>query len=126
MPSLSRTDLPITLLYDGRCSLCSSEIRFMQRIDTTGSTIHALDIAAPDFNPADHNLTHADVMARIHALLPDGRVLTGMAVFRHAYAALGLGWLTAPTGWPVFKPLFDRFYDWFARNRLRLAGRCPT
>jgi predicted DCC family thiol-disulfide oxidoreductase YuxK len=54
-------------------------------------------------------------------------------VFREAYAAVGLGWLVAPTGWPILRPLFDVGYRWFARNRVRLGrifgrrcedGRC--
>ena len=38
----------------------------------------------------------------------------------------GLGWLVAPTGWPLLRPLFDRLYGGFARHRIglgRLFGR---
>jgi len=44
-------------------------------------------------------------------------------VFRRAYAAVGFGWLVAPTRWPLVRPLADAAYRWFARNRLRLTGR---
>jgi predicted DCC family thiol-disulfide oxidoreductase YuxK len=63
------------------------------------------------------------VMGHIHAVLPDGSVVTGMEAFRRSYAAIGLGFLLAPTGLPLLRPLFDRAYDWFAKNRLRLTGR---
>jgi predicted DCC family thiol-disulfide oxidoreductase YuxK len=39
------------------------------------------------------------------------------------YAAVGLGWLVAPTRWPCLPRLADRAYQIFARNRLRWTGR---
>lgn len=91
-----------------------------------------VDIAAPDFDPAHYNATMEQVTGSIHAYDASGNLLTGMAVFRRAYALLGWGWLLAPTGWPLLRPLFDALYRWFARNRYRLtfrpdpcaAGRC--
>jgi predicted DCC family thiol-disulfide oxidoreductase YuxK len=62
-------------------------------------------------------------MARIHAVLPGGRVIEGLEVFRLAYAAVGLGWLLAPSRWPGVGRLFDAAYRSFARNRLRWTGR---
>ena len=47
-------------------------------------------------------------MASIHALTPDGRVLRGVAVFHEMYAAVGLGWLMAPTRWPRLAGLAER------------------
>jgi len=46
-----------------------------------------------------------------------------MEVFRRAYGAVGLGWLLAPSRWPLLGRLFDAAYRWFARNRLRWTGR---
>jgi len=45
-----------------------------------------------------------------------------MSVFRATYKAVGLGWLLAPTGWPVLKPLFDLIYRLFAKYRCRWRG----
>jgi predicted DCC family thiol-disulfide oxidoreductase YuxK len=50
-------------------------------------------------------------------------VVEGVEVFRRAYAAVGLGWLLAPTRWPGLRRASDAAYRWFARNRLRLTGR---
>jgi len=74
-------------------------------------------------NPAEYGLTYEQAMEQIHGVLPSGAVVRGMEVFRRAYAAVGWGWLLAPTAWPLLRPLFDRGYQWFARNRLRLTGR---
>jgi predicted DCC family thiol-disulfide oxidoreductase YuxK len=75
------------------------------------------------FDAARYGATHAELMARIHGVLPDGTLVEGVEVFRRAYAAVGLGWLMAPTRWPLVRPLADAAYRWFARNRLRLTGR---
>jgi len=112
----------IRLLYDGECPLCSREVAFLRRRDREGR-IDFEDIAAPGFDPAPTGRTREELMARIHGVLPDGTVVEGMEVFRRAYAAVGLGWLLAPSRWPLVGRLFDAAYRVFARNRLRWTGR---
>jgi predicted DCC family thiol-disulfide oxidoreductase YuxK len=110
------------LLYDGECPLCLREVRMMEKLNRKGRLVLE-DIAAPDFDASRYGRTFEELMGSIHGVLPDGRIVTGMEVFRRAYAAVGLGALVAPTGWPGLKPAFDRLYTVFARNRLRLTGR---
>ena len=116
------TTWPFTLLYDGECPLCSREVRMLERLDRRGR-LRFEDIAAPDFDAARYGATHESLMARIHGVLPDGRLVRDVEVFRLAYAAVGLGWLLAPSRWPLLRPLFDGAYAIFARNRLRWTGR---
>lgn len=116
-----------TILIDGQCSLCSREAAFMQRLDKGRGRLRLIDITDPAFDPASLGLTFEQVMGQIHGILPDGSVIRGMEVFRRAYAALGWGWVLAPTAWPGLRWLFDRFYLWFARNRHRFSRRvCST
>jgi predicted DCC family thiol-disulfide oxidoreductase YuxK len=71
-------------------------------------------------------LTSERVVARLHGIEADGRVVEGMAAMRGAWRAVGLGWLIAPTGWPLVRYLFDGMYLVFARYRVplgRLFGR---
>ena len=119
---MSSTRPEIELLYDGACPLCSREVATLRRRDRAGR-IALTDIAAPGFDPGRYGLDRDRVMRRIHGVLPDGRVVEGMEVFRRAYAAVGLGWLVAPSRWPGIGRLFDRAYEVFARNRLRWTGR---
>ncbi len=113
----------ITVLYDGACPLCSREIEMLRRRDRGRGAIGAIDIAAPEFDAARYGLDQERVMARMHAVLPDGTVVEGMEVFRRVYSAVGLGWVLAPSRWPLLRGAFDAAYAWFARNRLRLTGR---
>jgi len=112
----------ITVLYDGACPICSREVAFLKRRDRDGR-VGAEDIAAPGFDPARYGKTHDEVMARIHGVLPDGRVIEGLEVFRRLYAAVGLGWVAAWTGWPVLRPAADLGYRIFAKLRPRLPFR---
>jgi predicted DCC family thiol-disulfide oxidoreductase YuxK len=116
----------IRVLYDGECPLCSREIRFLERLDRGRGRIEFADIAEPSFDPAAYGLDSRALMARIHGALPDGTVVEGVEVFRRAYAAVGLGWLVAPTRWPGLRRLADLAYQFFARNRLRWTGRAPA
>jgi len=113
----------IKVLIDGACPLCEREAGLWRRLDRGRGRIALEDVSSADFDPAEYGLTHEQVMAQIHGILPSRTVVQGMDVFRRAYQAVGWGWLTAPTAWPVLRPLFDRAYQWFARNRLRITGR---
>ena len=63
------------------------------------------------------------VAPRHLAVAADGTVLRDLAVFRRAYALVGLGWLYAATRWPLIGPLADGLYGLWAGQRLRLTGR---
>jgi predicted DCC family thiol-disulfide oxidoreductase YuxK len=113
----------IKVLFDGACPLCRREAAIWQRLDRGRGRIGLVDIASTDFQAAEHGISRAQAMAEIHGILPSGAVVRGMEVFRRAYAAVGLGWVLAPTAWPLLRPLFDRAYRWFAQNRLWLTRR---
>ena len=52
-----------------------------------------------------------------------GEVLKDVRVFREAYRLVGLGWIYAPTSWPVLGPLVDQIYRLWARWRLTFTFR---
>lgn len=114
----------LTYLYDGACSVCASEVDRLRRRDAAGR-LSLVDIASPSFDASAYGRSQHDLMARVHALGADGSVLVGMDAVRAVYAAVGLRWLVAPTAWPGLRPLFDRMYAWFARNRYRFNRRAP-
>lgn len=68
-------------------------------------------------------ITYRDAMKRIHAIRQDGTVLKDVEVFREAYNLVGLGWLYAPSSWPIIKPLVNYIYFVWAKLRLQLMGR---
>ena len=119
----------LLLLYDGDCPLCSREIAMLRKLDRGRGRLRFEDIAGLEPGSRLHGRDLEALLARIHGVLPDGSVVDGLEVFRRAYAAVGLGWLLAPTRWPLLRPMADAGYRWFARNRMRLSGRpdrCST
>lgn len=113
----------VEVFFDGECPLCAREIQLLRRLDRK-HRIGFVDIAAPGFEPSAHGLTRAALMAEIHARLPDGAIIRGVEVFRRLYAAVGFGPLVALTRLPGLSHLLDAAYRLFAKNRLRLTGRC--
>ena len=110
----------LTLLYDGQCPFCVHEVRLLTRLDRRGR-LRFEDIADPTFDPDRHGLDRDEVQRFINGVLPDGTIVRGLEVFRRAYAAVGWGFLLAPTGWPGLRVVADAAYRWFARNRVRLG-----
>jgi predicted DCC family thiol-disulfide oxidoreductase YuxK len=114
----------IKLLYDGLCPLCMREVQFLTQKDAGRGIITFVDIADLGYTPSDHgNIEFAEAMGRIHAVLPDGTIVRDMEVFRRVYAALGMGWIYAPTQWPAVRPVVDAIYNLWASWRLALTGR---
>lgn len=118
----------LRILYDGGCPLCLREVRFLsqrdERLHPGEPRLAFVDINDPAYDPAAHaGVGYRAAMGRIHAIDADGVVLKDVAVFRHAYALIGLGWLYAPSRWPVLRQLANAAYGLWARWRLRVTGR---
>lgn len=113
----------VEVFFDGECPLCMREIRLLRRLDRRNAILFT-DIARPGFDPSPLGLSFADLMDRIRGRLPDGTLIEGVEVFRRLYAAVGFRRLAAFTRLPAIALLLDAAYSLFARNRLRLTGRC--
>ena len=113
----------IEVFYDGGCPLCRREMAFIRGRDRRG-TIRFTDIDAPDFRAESYGTDRDSLMSQLHARLPDGTWLRGVEVFRRLYASIGFGPIVWLTRLPILAQLLDFLYLRFARNRLRLTGRC--
>jgi predicted DCC family thiol-disulfide oxidoreductase YuxK len=110
----------LKLLYDGECPFCRREVEWLKRRNRR-MLLRFEDISDPQFDPGRYGLTREEVNRALHGVLPDGKVVRGMAAVRRAYRAVGLGWLAGPTGWPGVRWIADRLYAAFARNRAMLG-----
>ena len=111
---------PLTLLYDGACPICVTEMSRLARMDRS-HRLRFVDIAAPGFDASPYGATREEMMTLMHAVLPDGRVLVGIDALHAAYSAVHLGWLWAPARWPLLRRYADALYARFARNRMRVS-----
>lgn len=117
----------ITVLYDGRCSLCTRSAAGLRRLDRGRGRVRVVDFRA-DMSVATANGISAEALeGAMHAVHADGLVSAGPQAVRDALRAVGLGPAARVLGWPVVGPLFGRFYDLIARNRLKwFAQREPA
>jgi predicted DCC family thiol-disulfide oxidoreductase YuxK len=119
---------PLTVFFDGACPICSREIALMKRMDQQRQ-LEFNDFSAVDYDAASIDISPAKLVRIIHARWADGRVISGVEVFRAMWEAVGLGMLARLSRLSLLEPMVLRAYAWFARNRLRLTGRsnsCPA
>ena len=108
------------IIYDGDCPICCAKRDFLERRDRRGA-LEFSNVRKPGFEPPVPGLNLQSLETEIHSISHDGKVLRGMDVIREAYKAIGIGWLAAPTGWPLLRPLFDWIYAKVAGNRLKIS-----
>lgn len=115
----------VEVFYDGDCPLCMREMGMLKKLDKR-NCIQFTNIAARDFDRERLGIEWSKLMERMHARLPDGTIVTGVEAFRRLYAAVGFGPLVWLSRAPGLTHLLDFGYEKFAKNRLRLTGRCTS
>jgi len=112
------------MLYDGECPLCMREVNMLRRRDEGVGKIDFVDISSTSYNPAENSdLTYEQAMGEIHAILPDGKVVTNVEVFRRLYEAVGLGWIYSITKIGPIGKAANWVYGIWAKYRLQVTGR---
>lgn len=111
------------VFFDGDCPLCVREINMLRRKDSKNKLVFT-DIADSNFDASKLGLTQEILMARIHGRDASGEIVEGVEVFRRLYDAIGFGRLVSVSRWPGVAQILTLGYSIFARNRLRLTGRC--
>ena len=111
------------VFFDGACPLCKREIDMLRRRDRNGR-VRFSDLTTLDIERRAEGKSYDELMAHIHGRLPTGEWVEGVEVFRRLYAAAGFGFLVRLSRLPGIRHTLDAAYAVFARNRLRLTGRC--
>ncbi len=96
------------------------EMRKLKFYDV-GGKIHFVDIQHPDFETDYPKLDWQALNARIHGMLENGQMVTGLDATYHAWDQVGKGWVYAPLRWPVIKWFADLIYLFFAKYRYRIS-----
>ncbi|MET0066895.1 MAG: DUF393 domain-containing protein [Candidatus Thiodiazotropha sp.] len=116
------THYPLEFLYDGQCPICCADVARLRKADRHQRLVF-IDISTEDFDPQGYQRTQEALLARIHARRADGVVVEGPEVFRLALEAVDMGWLAAPTRWPLISQATEIGYGWFARHRGSISRR---
>ena len=113
----------VNMLYDSECPLCMHEIRFLETRNKAG-LVKFTDIAHPEYRPEENgSVGYEEGMKRIHAVMDDGEVISGVPVFREVYGAVGLGWVFAVTQAPGVAWVAEMLYRVWAGWRMKITGR---
>ncbi|KAI1897177.1 hypothetical protein AGOR_G00080530 [Albula goreensis] len=117
----------VRVLYDGECPICVKEIRFLQYLQKNRpGKVHFVDISVPGYDGTKYGGIDYDMaMEEMHVIDENDRVHRGVPAFTVMYTAVGLGWLGNFMSWPLVRPVMDKAYSVFARNRLKWTGRDP-
>lgn len=117
---------PLSVFYDGACSVCAAEIEHYL-LQNHGGKLRAIDISAPDFDPEPYHVPLAAFMYELHAIDRTGRVFRGVAAFWAIWQAFPpisiYRFMGSFISLPLINPLARLFYKGFARVRPFLPKR---
>jgi predicted DCC family thiol-disulfide oxidoreductase YuxK len=110
------------VIYDGDCKVCGRSARLLTRWDT-GDELEIIPSQTPGvmqrypWIPARAYVESLQVVRTV-----DGRTWQAAAAIEELLKVLPRGrWISWVFKIPLVRPLADRFYRWFARNRYRLG-----
>jgi predicted DCC family thiol-disulfide oxidoreductase YuxK len=116
------------ILYNDRCPICRAEIaHYRRRAEAAAAPLVFEDLNRADLG--DWQLTPDQAKRRMHAALPDGRIVSGVPAFAAIWTVLpGMGWLARIAMAPGLRKVADLLYNrvaapWlYHRQRRREAG----
>ena len=113
-----------TVLYDGQCRFCRSQIALLRRLDAFGSlrytSFHDEQVAR-DFPELPQERLREEMVVVDRA----GTARGGAEAVRYLSRRLPLLWpLALPLHVPGSLPVWRSLYALVARNRYRIAGQC--
>ncbi len=110
---------PLTIYYDASCPMCNAEMHNLM-LRNTRDLLRFVDASPADFRSPLPGVSRETLMTIIHATDAQGRVIQGVDVFRLAYEAVGMRWVSRMASLPVLGRLADLAYPWVARHRNRI------
>ncbi len=111
----------IKVFYDGKCGMCSREIRHYMKI-SPGETFIWRDIANEPKHLEEINVSQSNALKRLHVIDQDGRIHIGVDAFITIWRKIPrwrvLAFLCAMPGIKfTLGVIYNRFADWkFARS----------
>ena len=95
----------------------------MEAINLEGH-LKFIDINSSDLSfEIEYRITYKQAMESIHGLKSDGSLITDIEVFQEAYNLIGLGWIYAPTKFPIIDKFIGFLYGLWAKYRLKITFR---
>lgn len=117
----------VRILYNEGCPICRAEIgHYRDRAESAGAPLVFEDLNKADLAP--WRITPDQAMRRMHARMPDGRIVSGVEAFAQIWERLpGYRWLARLVRLPAIGQLAGFAYDrvaapWlYRRHKRRMA-----
>jgi predicted DCC family thiol-disulfide oxidoreductase YuxK len=117
---LNPSQYELTIFIDGGCPLCAMEMRHLQKKDRRNA-IEIIDLNNQTACSEYPQLDSQKAMSVLHGRLSNGEWITGLDVTHKAWSIVGYGRFTAFLRWRWLRPITDRAYLFFAKNRHTLS-----
>lgn len=128
LPDTSHGMTNTRILYNERCPICRAEIaHYRKRAAEAGAPLLFEDLNTADLG--GWQLTPDQAKRRMHAALPDGRIVSGVPAFAAIWSALPrMGWLARLATTPGIRWVADGLYNrvaapWLYRRQMRREAR---
>ena len=110
-----------TVIYDGNCKICTRLAGVLKRWDTR-ATFDVVPSQAPGVQARFPWIPPRAYRESLQLVSASGRTLQGAAAIERMLDLLPRGrWIAWVFSLPFARPLAERFYRWFARNRYQLG-----
>jgi predicted DCC family thiol-disulfide oxidoreductase YuxK len=115
-----------TVLYDGHCRFCRSQVALLRRLDARCS-LRFVSLHEPDVARDFPEIPAADLMQQMYVVSRAGQARGGAEAVRFLSRRLPLLWpLALPLHLPGSLPLWRWLYRLVAQHRYRIAGTCDA
>ena len=113
---------PYTVIYDGDCKVCSRMVKLLTKWDKK-EILEIIPSQAAGVHARFPWIPNRAYMESVQVIRnSDGKTWQAAAALEELTNVMPKGWLFS---WlfriPFVRPIVDRFYRWFARNRYRLG-----
>ena len=114
----------LSVLYDGKCSICRKEIEYYQKI-APSERFQWLDITTNTEVLANYHLKMSEVLFELHTVDSSGQMYKGVDSFILIWQELKYWRLLAKfASLPLIKPMLKRLYIVFAERRFKRLSHC--
>jgi predicted DCC family thiol-disulfide oxidoreductase YuxK len=120
-PTVGSPGREYTIVYDGACRVCQGLVRRIEKWDRRG-VFWIVPSQAPGVHARFPWIPMRSFAQSVQVIRRDGKTWQGAAAIEQTIDQLPKGKLiTWVFSIPFVRPLAERFYRWFARNRYRLG-----
>lgn len=113
---------PYTVVFDGNCKVCGRIVRLLTEWDKASQRLEIVSSQTPGVQARFPWIPARAYAESVQLIGPGGRTWQGAAAVEQILDTLPKGKLvTWVFSIPFARPLAERFYRWFARNRYRLG-----